>query len=237
MPQSSFLLDGESNGRDVLIGIEGALVAIASSNSGDSFPSETYPGMWHLRKTTSDLYIRNATDTNWIAVGNLGIPGLGLGQQVGDYLISARSSIPKHERCEGQALSRATYADLWNLIGDTFGAGNGTTTFNLYDARGRSLAFPNQSNASGLSNRAVGDRYGAETVSLTAANNGPHIHTFKRGSFSTQSNSTSAIVADNNRDGYQAAESGQINSSGEGRPFSIIGPTGIPGYLHIRALP
>lgn len=39
--------------------------------------------------------------------------------------------------CRGQAISRATYAALYALIGDTYGAGNGTTTFNLPSFQGR----------------------------------------------------------------------------------------------------
>lgn len=39
--------------------------------------------------------------------------------------------------CYGQAVSRTTYANLFAVIGTTYGAGNGTTTFNLPDLRGR----------------------------------------------------------------------------------------------------
>ncbi|TCJ98838.1 tail collar domain [Volucribacter psittacicida] len=39
-------------------------------------------------------------------------------------------------RCNGAAVSRTTYADLFQAIGTTFGAGNGSTTFNLPDLRG-----------------------------------------------------------------------------------------------------
>lgn len=38
--------------------------------------------------------------------------------------------------CNGAAVSRATYAALFAVIGTTYGAGNGTTTFNLPDLRG-----------------------------------------------------------------------------------------------------
>lgn len=38
--------------------------------------------------------------------------------------------------CNGAAVSRTTYATLFSKIGTTFGAGNGTTTFNLPDIRG-----------------------------------------------------------------------------------------------------
>lgn len=38
--------------------------------------------------------------------------------------------------CNGAAVSRTTYADLFAYIGTTFGSGNNTTTFNLPDLRG-----------------------------------------------------------------------------------------------------
>jgi len=41
--------------------------------------------------------------------------------------------------CDGQAVSRTTYADLFELIGINFGAGDGTTTFNVPDYRGKFL--------------------------------------------------------------------------------------------------
>jgi microcystin-dependent protein len=39
--------------------------------------------------------------------------------------------------CNGQAVSRSTYATLFGIISTTFGAGNGSTTFNLPDYRDR----------------------------------------------------------------------------------------------------
>lgn len=48
--------------------------------------------------------------------------------------------------CDGSAISRTTYAALFAVIGTTFGAGNGTTTFNIPDMRQR---FPLGKAASG----------------------------------------------------------------------------------------
>ena len=45
----------------------------------------------------------------------------------------------KHLQCNGQAISRTTYADLFDLWGVTFGVGDGTTTFNVPDYRGQFL--------------------------------------------------------------------------------------------------
>lgn len=42
--------------------------------------------------------------------------------------------------CAGQAVNRATYAALFSAIGTTYGSGDGSTTFNVPDARGRVLA-------------------------------------------------------------------------------------------------
>lgn len=39
--------------------------------------------------------------------------------------------------CYGQAVSRATYANLFAAIGTAFGVGDGSTTFNVPDLRGR----------------------------------------------------------------------------------------------------
>lgn len=42
--------------------------------------------------------------------------------------------------CSGQAVSRLTYAALFAVIGTAYGTGDGSTTFNVPDARGRVLA-------------------------------------------------------------------------------------------------
>lgn len=42
--------------------------------------------------------------------------------------------------CSGQAVNRTTYAALFALIGITYGAGDGASTFNVPDLRGRTVA-------------------------------------------------------------------------------------------------
>jgi microcystin-dependent protein len=72
--------------------------------------------------------------------------------------------------CDGSAVSRATYADLFAVIGTTFGVGDGSTTFNLPDMRDR---FP--VGASGT--KAIASTGGAETVTLSSGNLPAHTHT------------------------------------------------------------
>lgn len=89
--------------------------------------------------------------------------------------------------CAGQAISRSTYAALFLAIGTTHGAGDGSTTFNLPDARGRvvfgkdnmngSAANRLTSGAGGVNGAALGAVGGAEAVTLTEAQMPSHAHT------------------------------------------------------------
>lgn len=59
---------------------------------------------------------------------------------IGDIKASVRGENHGHWfLCNGQAISRETYADLYAIIGTNFGAGDGVTTFNLPDYRGKFL--------------------------------------------------------------------------------------------------
>ena len=71
--------------------------------------------------------------------------------------------------CQGQAISRTTYAQLFSVIGTTYGSGDGSTTFNLPDMRGR-VAVGSDAN--------LGISTGEKTHPLTAAEGPKHTHTF-----------------------------------------------------------
>ena len=53
--------------------------------------------------------------------------------------------------CDGSAVSRTDYADLFTAIGTTYGAGDESTTFNLPDLSGRVVLGVSQSHALGTS--------------------------------------------------------------------------------------
>ncbi len=66
--------------------------------------------------------------------------------------------------CHGQAISRTTYADLYAVVGTTYGAGDGATTFNVPDLRGRVIAGKDDmggSSANRLTSALNGDNLGA----------------------------------------------------------------------------
>lgn len=88
--------------------------------------------------------------------------------------------------CYGQAVSRTTYAQLFAVIGTTFGAGDGSTTFNIPDLRGRVPAGKDNmggtaasrltSAASGVDGATLGAAGGGETHTLTTAQMPTHNH-------------------------------------------------------------
>jgi microcystin-dependent protein len=60
--------------------------------------------------------------------------------EIGAIYGSARSSTPSgYLLCDGSAVSRTTYANLFSAIGTSFGTGNNSTTFNIPDGRGGTL--------------------------------------------------------------------------------------------------
>lgn len=69
--------------------------------------------------------------------------------------------------CQGQAVSRTTYSALFTAISTIYGVGNGSTTFNLPDMRGRTPASVWSGDAEF---NAVGKKLGVKTVTLSKAN-------------------------------------------------------------------
>ncbi|RZK50946.1 MAG: phage tail protein, partial [Hymenobacter sp.] len=75
--------------------------------------------------------------------------------------------------CQGQSLPISQNTALFSLLGTTYG-GDGRTTFNLPDLRGRLVV--NAGQAPGLSRYVPGQTGGTETVGLTAAQLPAHTH-------------------------------------------------------------
>lgn len=71
--------------------------------------------------------------------------------------------------CDGSAVSRNLYASLFNVIGTTYGTGDGSTTFNVPDMRGR---LPRGVSGS----YALASTGGADTVNLIATDLPYHAH-------------------------------------------------------------
>lgn len=97
--------------------------------------------------------------------------------------------------CEGQTLNIAQYTTLFSLLGTNYG-GNGTTTFNLPDLRGRVPV--NMGTGPGLYTIVVGDKSGTNNETLLVPNLPAHNHQiYGTTTVATTNKPTGAILADN----------------------------------------
>lgn len=98
--------------------------------------------------------------------------------------------------CDGQAVSRTTYATLFSVIGTTYGSGDGSTTFNLPDMRGRTAIGVGNGTATNHTNHTLAEQGGRENAIVPY-----HRHTTTAGGdeFSSGSGSESAYMKTSNR--------------------------------------
>lgn len=119
----------------------------------------------------------------------------GVGWAPGDVKATAKAAADAGWLlCYGQAVSRTTYAALYAAIGTTYGVGDGSTTFNVPDLRGRVIAGQDDMGGSsanrltGVTGSVDGDTLGgtggAETHTLTTAELAAHAHT-QQGTFTS----------------------------------------------------
>lgn len=123
--------------------------------------------------------------------------------------------------CYGQAVSRTTYSALFAVISTTFGVGDGSTTFNLPDLRGR-LPLGQDDMGGASANRvtasqadSIGGVNGAESVNLA------HTHTVAP---------TSSITAPNGS-GHSVLPAGGIATSSALTTTNVMNPYITVNYI------
>lgn len=216
-------------------------------NSGATAPQwasyATIESLEGLSLTQGDLLYATAADTlQRLAKGTAGqllqmnagatapewtSPASGL--EIGTVFTYAGSSAPsKYLMLYGQNVSRSTYSALFAVLGTTYGAGDGSTTFGLPDARGRVVAGKDNMGGTsanrltglsgGLDGDVLGATGGAETHALTSAQNGPHTHTI--GATASVGN-----IADTASRATGSSASTTTSSSGSGSAHNNVQPT------------
>ena len=78
--------------------------------------------------------------------------------------------------CDGSAVSRSTYSKLFTAIGTTYGSGDGSTTFNLPNLKGKVAVGLNSADTSFDT---LGETGGEKTHTLTVAEMPSHTHNIR----------------------------------------------------------
>jgi microcystin-dependent protein len=102
--------------------------ALTKYNAGDFFPVSQWNYSVDNFTNHEDRITQNESDIATI------------GSISGEVKPFAGASVPTgFLECDGSAISRTTYATLFSAIGEAWGEGDGSTTFNIPDLRGRFL--------------------------------------------------------------------------------------------------
>ena len=136
--------------------------------------------------------------------------------------------------CDGAAVSRTTYAELFQVIGTTYGSGDGSTTFNVPDLRGRTAIGAS-------SGHAIGTTGGAEEHTLTVDEMPTHKHVLERqqwyASDQEQNTSTGAIYSWKTTTGgstsksYKSGGSSDVYNTGGGQAHNNMQPFATINYI------
>ena len=169
---------------------------------------------------------------------------------VGKIVMYAGGSAPRGWLlCQGQAVSRTTYAKLFSVIGTTYGSGDGSTTFNIPNMKGR---FPlgcgeptsNTAHAWGdnltyngvnIYNEALGNR-GGESMHTLDINQMPSHRHYIREEYGTAPsssyppNATYSMIAGDSA-GTKSWQNAPISDTGGGQAHNNMPPYSAVNFL------
>jgi microcystin-dependent protein len=138
-------------------------------------------GTLYYNSFTNELKVRGPS--SWSVLGEATTTEMPTGSVI-TWVGSPSSPPTGWLLCDGAAVSRSTYADLFAITSTYFGVGDGTTTFNLPDFRGLSLVGAISANLGVAVGNTAGGKvwtYGSADpfTALTHTNGGSgHTHTF-----------------------------------------------------------
>ena len=140
----------------------------------DDFQNNIKEAVVPVGGTTGQVLAKNTdtdNDVKWVdqAGGTTGdtLP-------VGSVISYIKAIAPeKGLDCDGSAVSRTDYSELFNVIGTTFGTGDGSTTFNLPNAKGKTIVGLDSSDTDF---NQIGKTLGEKTHTLTVAEMPSHKH-------------------------------------------------------------
>lgn len=155
--------------------------------------------------------------TNFQLVQNTGLMCTG-----GIVAFGAASAPSGFLLCDGSAVSRTTYAALFAVISTTFGTGDGSTTFNLPNLKGKMIVGLD---AAQTEFDTLAETGGAKTVTLTTTELPAHTHSVS-GSVPVSGSGAAGQVRlhDATSTTSPTGATAAASSTGSGSAFSILNP-------------
>lgn len=164
------------------------LFALAVFSAGHLFASDYAPvydmadqrSQYRINKSLNNLgdisddvaSLKNSTAALAASIAQIQLSSI----PTGGIILWPSASVPTgFFALDGSAINRTTYAVLFGLFGTTFGAGNGTTTFNLPNMQRRVAVGVGGSSGPNLSNT-IGSTGGEETHTLVTSEMPSHTH-------------------------------------------------------------
>lgn len=150
--------------------------ALKLDNAGFTYASDPNTG---IRRTAADTQAIFAGGVDALVVTAAGSDTPGRVSQKGAALVPAGAmllwttlaSTPSGWlRCDGSAVSRTTYADLFTIVSTTFGAGDGSTTFNVPQTIGRAAVTVDQAGSVIAGMTTIGSVTGGQNNVLAPSN-------------------------------------------------------------------
>lgn len=220
-----------TNGASVTLNVDGLGAKPLRAQSGIDLQSGV------LIQGTPYAALYNNSDAVFYLFGVGSNPGIPLGSSIDYWGGSAPSS--SFALAYGQAISRTTYSALFSLFSTAYGTGDGSTTFNLPDLRGRVVAGKDDMGGSAASRLTstyfgglatnLGAAGGSESHTLTTAQLASHSHANTlndTGHFHDTFGSNQARAASGSIPGG-AVVFPQLNNSDDGTMFTDAKTTGI----------
>lgn len=127
--------------------------------------------------------------------------------------------------CDGQAVSRTLYSELFSLLGTTYGSGDGSTTFNIPNLKGK-VAVGKDENDTDFDT--LGETGGEKTHTLSESEMPAHSHTPTSGNFCTTGNGTANNLVNS---GSSYAQTSATANTGGGQPHNNLQPYIVQNFL------
>lgn len=141
-------------------------------------PTSANPGDIWVNTTTgiAFVYYDDGNTAQWMELLSSAVPSVNEIMPYGTIVQTARSTAPTGWLlCQGQAVSRTTYSNLFLAIGTTYGTGDGSTTFNIPDLQTR-VPVGRKSDGTGTFGT-LNNKGGFETHTLSVNEMPVHNHT------------------------------------------------------------